>query len=117
MIILILFESTSFHLFCLFTRFHSISEYDGPTSPVASCFTHWYLQAFTKYSDDKILETVDPLLEETVDAEIVVKMFELAIQCAAPVRADRPDMKLVGEQLWAIRADYISQKKDKARLP
>ncbi|XP_022135089.1 calmodulin-binding receptor-like cytoplasmic kinase 3 [Momordica charantia] len=73
--------------------------------------------AFTKYSDDKILETLDPLLDETVDVEIVVKMFELAIQCAAPVRADRPDMKLVGEQLWAIRADYISQKKDKARFP
>lgn len=52
-----------------------------------------------------------------MDADIVIKMFELAIQCAAPVRADRPDMKLVGEQLWAIRADYISQKKDKARLP
>ncbi|KGN65111.1 calmodulin-binding receptor-like cytoplasmic kinase 3 [Cucumis sativus] len=73
--------------------------------------------AFNKYSEDKILETLDPLMEETVDADIVVKMFELAIHCAAPVRADRPDMKLVGEQLWAIRADYISQKKDKARLP
>ncbi|CAK9329651.1 unnamed protein product [Citrullus colocynthis] len=73
--------------------------------------------AFNKYSEDKILETLDPLMEETVDAEIVVKMFELAIQCAAPVRADRPDMKLVGEQLWAIRADYISQKKEKTRLP
>lgn len=75
------------------------------------------MQAFNKYSEDKFLETLDPLMEETVDADIVIKMFELAIQCAAPVRADRPDMKLVGEQLWAIRADYISQKKDKARLP
>ncbi|XP_022987686.1 calmodulin-binding receptor-like cytoplasmic kinase 3 [Cucurbita maxima] len=73
--------------------------------------------AFNKYSEDKILETLDPLMEETLEAEIVLKMFELAIQCAAPVRADRPDMKLVGEQLWAIRAEYISQKKEKARVP
>lgn len=73
------------------------------------------LQAFNKYSENKILETLDPSMEETVDAEIVIKMFKLAIQCAAPVRAERPDMKFVGEQLWSIRANYMSQKK--ARLP
>ncbi|XP_023530026.1 calmodulin-binding receptor-like cytoplasmic kinase 3 [Cucurbita pepo subsp. pepo] len=71
--------------------------------------------AFNKYSENKILETLDPSMEETVDAEIVIKMFKLAIQCAAPVRAERPDMKFVGEQLWSIRANYMSQKK--ARLP
>ena len=37
----------------------------------------------------------------------MVKFFELAIQCAAPIRADRPDRKSVGEQLWTIRADYL----------
>lgn len=53
------------------------------------------------------MELVDPALQEVVDAEVVVKIFDLAIQCAAPIRADRPDMKSVGEQLWTIRADYL----------
>lgn len=46
-------------------------------------------------------------MEEVVDAEILNKIFDLAFECAAPIRSKRPDMKLVGEQLWAIRADYI----------
>lgn len=53
------------------------------------------------------MDLVDPLMEEVVDAEILTKMFGLAIQCAAPIRNDRPDMKLVGEQLWGIRMDYV----------
>ena len=53
------------------------------------------------------MELVDPMMEEVVDAEILVKIFALAIQCAAPGRNDRPEMKSVGEQLWAIRADYL----------
>lgn len=56
---------------------------------------------------------VDPLIQENIDREILVKMFGLAIQCAAPTRADRPDMKAVGEQLWGIRMDYLrSEKKE-----
>lgn len=50
---------------------------------------------------------VDPLIHEKIDKEILGKMFGLAIQCAAPTRADRPDMKAVGEQLWGIRMDYL----------
>ncbi|PQQ08617.1 calmodulin-binding receptor-like cytoplasmic kinase 3 [Prunus yedoensis var. nudiflora] len=63
--------------------------------------------AFKKLNEGRMLELVDPALEEVVDAEVVVKIFDLAIQCAAPIRADRPDMKSVGEQLWTIRADYL----------
>ncbi|KAK9268832.1 hypothetical protein L1049_000596 [Liquidambar formosana] len=63
--------------------------------------------AFKKYNDGNVMEMVDPSMEEVVDAEILVKMFGLAIQCAAPIRSDRPDMKSVGEQLWAIRMDYL----------
>ncbi|KAI3446867.1 hypothetical protein Pfo_003532 [Paulownia fortunei] len=63
--------------------------------------------AFRKYNEGKFLEMVDPLMSESVDKEILVKMFGLAIQCAAPTRADRPDMKAVGEQLWGIRMDYL----------
>lgn len=65
------------------------------------------MQAFRKYNEGTMVDTLDPLMEEKVDGEILMKMFALAIQCAAPIRADRPDMKTVGEQLWAIRADYL----------
>ncbi|XP_022732394.1 calmodulin-binding receptor-like cytoplasmic kinase 3 isoform X2 [Durio zibethinus] len=63
--------------------------------------------AFQKYNEGHIVELVDHMMEEVVDAEILVKIFALAFQCAAPIRKDRPEMKSVGEQLWAIRADYL----------
>ncbi|KAM7267322.1 hypothetical protein ACFE04_009488 [Oxalis oulophora] len=62
--------------------------------------------AFKKYDEGSVVDLVDPLMEETVNAETLRKIFTLAFQCAAPVRRDRPDMKSVGEQLWTIRADY-----------
>lgn len=65
------------------------------------------LQAFNKYSEGRVLELLDPKMEEVVDAEILNKIFSLAFQSAAPIRTDRPDMKSVGEHLWAIRADYL----------
>lgn len=65
------------------------------------------VQAFNKYDEGFIRDLVDPLMEEVVDVKIVKKIFSLAFHCAAPIRRDRPDMKVVGEQLWAIRADYI----------
>ncbi|GFP83611.1 calmodulin-binding receptor-like cytoplasmic kinase 3 [Phtheirospermum japonicum] len=49
--------------------------------------------AFRKYNEGRIGEMVDPVMREFIDKEILVKMFGLAIQCAAPTRADRPDMK------------------------
>ncbi|XWS70748.1 hypothetical protein CRYUN_Cryun03dG0075400 [Craigia yunnanensis] len=63
--------------------------------------------AFRKYNEGHVVELVDPMMKEVVNAEILVKIFALAIQCAAPVRNDRPEMKSVAEQLWAIRADYL----------
>ncbi|CAN4103548.1 unnamed protein product [Withania somnifera] len=62
---------------------------------------------FRKYNEGCILEMLDPQMKESVNGEILVKMFGLAIQCAAPTRKDRPDMKIVGEQLWMIRMDYL----------
>ncbi|XP_049413040.1 calmodulin-binding receptor-like cytoplasmic kinase 3 [Solanum stenotomum] len=62
---------------------------------------------FRKYNEGSVLEMLDPQMKESVNGEILVKMFGLAIQCAAPTRKDRPDMKIVGEQLWAIRMDYL----------
>ncbi|KAI8570654.1 hypothetical protein RHMOL_Rhmol01G0052600 [Rhododendron molle] len=65
------------------------------------------MQAFKKYDEGNVREIVDPLMQEVVDEDILMKMFELAFQCAAPTRSDRPDMKAVGEQLWAVRMDYL----------
>ncbi|XP_048440894.1 calmodulin-binding receptor-like cytoplasmic kinase 3 [Pyrus x bretschneideri] len=63
--------------------------------------------AFKKLNEGRVVEIVDPLMEENIDAEVLMKIIDLAIQCAAPVRVDRPEMKWVGEQLWTIRADYL----------
>lgn len=63
--------------------------------------------AFRKFSEGCVVDMVDPLMEERVHGKVLMKMFALAIQCAAPVRLDRPDMKTVGELLWSIRADYV----------
>ncbi|KAL6221303.1 PREDICTED: calmodulin-binding receptor-like cytoplasmic kinase 3 [Fragaria vesca subsp. vesca] len=67
--------------------------------------------AFKKLNEGRMMELIDPAIEEAVDADVLMKIFDLAIQCAAPVRADRPDMKAVGEQLWTIRADYVKSLK------
>ncbi len=69
------------------------------------------VQAFRKFNEGALFDMVDPLMNEVVDVEILQKMFGLAIQCAAPIRNDRPDMKSVGEELWAIRADYLKSVK------
>ncbi|PSS08426.1 Calmodulin-binding receptor-like cytoplasmic kinase 3 [Actinidia chinensis var. chinensis] len=62
---------------------------------------------FKKFDEGNVRDMVDPLMQEVLDEEILMKMFELAFQCAAPTRNDRPDMKAVGEQLWVIRMDYL----------
>ncbi|KAK9697986.1 hypothetical protein RND81_08G074900 [Saponaria officinalis] len=67
--------------------------------------------AIFSYNEGNVLRLLDPLLKEAVDGEILKKIFGLAFQCSAPVRADRPDMKTVGEQLWAIRMDYQNRRR------
>ncbi|XP_011020207.1 PREDICTED: calmodulin-binding receptor-like cytoplasmic kinase 3 isoform X1 [Populus euphratica] len=62
---------------------------------------------FKKYNEGNVVDMVDPLMEEKVDTEVLYSMFTLAIQCAAPIRSERPDMKVVVEHLWGIRADYL----------
>ncbi|KAL8158739.1 hypothetical protein V2J09_000276 [Rumex salicifolius] len=66
--------------------------------------------AFYNYSEGNIVGIIDPLMQESVNEDILRKMFSLAIQCAAPIRTDRPDMKSVAERLWAVRLDYKSRK-------
>lgn len=72
-----------------------------------------FMQVFKKYNEGKLLEMVDPLMSEKIDKRILGKMFSLAIECAAPTRVDRPDMKAVGEQLWGIRMDYLRSENQK----
>ncbi|XP_028753996.1 calmodulin-binding receptor-like cytoplasmic kinase 3 [Neltuma alba] len=63
--------------------------------------------AFRRFDEGNVLALLDPAMKESVNTEVVMKMIELAIQCAAPVRADRPGMKSVVQQLWTIRAEYL----------
>ncbi|OVA03765.1 Protein kinase domain [Macleaya cordata] len=67
--------------------------------------------AFKNYNEGKLVEMLDPSMNEVVHVEILSKMFALGFQCAAPTRSDRPNMKEVGEQLWAIRMDYLKSVK------
>ncbi|KAL0413899.1 UNVERIFIED_CONTAM: Calmodulin-binding receptor-like cytoplasmic kinase [Sesamum radiatum] len=62
---------------------------------------------FRKHGERRHAEAVDPMMKESINQEILVKMFDLALQCAAPIPADRPDMKAVVEQLRCIRMDYL----------
>ncbi|CAI8610394.1 unnamed protein product [Vicia faba] len=71
--------------------------------------------AFRKYNEGNMVELLDPLMQEAVKTDIVMKMLDLAFSCAAPVRSDRPDMKAVCEQLWPIRADYLKSSSETAR--
>ncbi|XP_054821685.1 calmodulin-binding receptor-like cytoplasmic kinase 3 [Prosopis cineraria] len=63
--------------------------------------------AFRKFDEGNVVALLDPSMKESVNTEVVMKMIELAFQCAAPVRADRPNMKSVVQQLWTIRAEYL----------
>ncbi|KAK2644899.1 hypothetical protein Ddye_020094 [Dipteronia dyeriana] len=65
--------------------------------------------AFKKFDEGNLLDMVDPSMNEVIERETLMNMFGLAFQCAAPIRNDRPDMKEVGEQLWAVRADYLKK--------
>ena len=67
-----------------------------------------FMQTFRKFNEGNInmREILDPLLEDHVDDEVLEKLLNLAFQCAAPTRDDRPTMKEVGEQLWEIRREY-----------
>lgn len=77
---------------------------ESKRSPEEKVTIRW---AFGKYNEGEIMDLVDPQMKEAVDGEIFSKMLSLAFQCAAPTRVDRPEMKVVGEQLWVIRMDYL----------
>uniref|UniRef100_A0ACD5TUN0 Uncharacterized protein n=1 Tax=Avena sativa TaxID=4498 RepID=A0ACD5TUN0_AVESA len=65
--------------------------------------TKWAMEKFAK--GDAIL-TLDPTLEATAATNLAVeKMYELALQCLARKKKNRPSMRRCAEILWSIRKD------------
>uniref|UniRef100_A0ACD5UTC2 Uncharacterized protein n=1 Tax=Avena sativa TaxID=4498 RepID=A0ACD5UTC2_AVESA len=62
--------------------------------------------AFEKYNRGDVQDILDPMLTESVNEDILTKIFDVMFQCVAPTRVDRPHMKEVVEKLWKIRRDY-----------
>eukprot|EP00250_Pteridium_aquilinum_P017030 c23418_g2_i2 orf=230-1501(+) len=66
--------------------------------------TRW---AFQMFVDGKGIEVLDPKLERSSSAYLMIeKVLELAFQCAAPSRQERPTMKKTTEVLWNVRKDF-----------
>lgn len=63
--------------------------------------------AMKKFADGDASSTLDPKLEQTAGNNLAIeKILELALQCQAPRRQNRPSMRRCGEVLWSIRKDY-----------
>ncbi|XP_057873922.2 calmodulin-binding receptor-like cytoplasmic kinase 2 isoform X1 [Cryptomeria japonica] len=69
--------------------------------------------AYKKTNEGKAIEILDSRLVRLPGIDVVAEeMFELAFQCSAPTRSDRPTMNQAGEQLWAIRKNYQTLKSE-----
>ncbi|KAJ0110892.1 hypothetical protein Patl1_00478 [Pistacia atlantica] len=63
--------------------------------------------AMNKFTDGDPISTLDPKLEQTDANNLALeKVLELALQCLAPRRQNRPSMRRCAEILWSIRKDY-----------
>ncbi|XP_030964575.1 calmodulin-binding receptor-like cytoplasmic kinase 2 [Quercus lobata] len=63
--------------------------------------------AMKKFIDGEAITTLDPRLEcDAADNLAIEKILELALQCLAPRRQNRPCMRRCAEILWSIRRDY-----------
>uniref|UniRef100_A0A5B6Z110 Protein kinase domain-containing protein n=1 Tax=Davidia involucrata TaxID=16924 RepID=A0A5B6Z110_DAVIN len=66
--------------------------------------TRWVMK---KFGDGDAISTLDPRLEQTAANNLALeKILELALQCLAPHRQNRPAMRRCAEILWSIRKDY-----------
>ncbi|KAJ7962423.1 Receptor-like kinase [Quillaja saponaria] len=66
--------------------------------------TRW---AMKKFVDGEAISILDPKLQLTAANNLALeKTLELALQCLAPRRQERPSMKRCAEILWTIRKDY-----------
>ncbi|XP_028769225.1 calmodulin-binding receptor-like cytoplasmic kinase 2 [Neltuma alba] len=63
--------------------------------------------AMKKFIGGDTISVLDPKLDHTAANNLALeKILELALQCLAPHRQNRPSMKKCAEILWAIRKDY-----------
>uniref|UniRef100_A0A0D9VPK5 non-specific serine/threonine protein kinase n=1 Tax=Leersia perrieri TaxID=77586 RepID=A0A0D9VPK5_9ORYZ len=63
--------------------------------------------AMEKFVEGNAIQTLDPNLEATDAINLAVeKMYELALQCLATTKRNRPSMRRCAEILWSIRKDY-----------
>ena len=69
------------------------------------------IQAFSKYNRGNVRDILDPMLTEAINENILNRIFDVAFQCVAPTREDRPHMKEVVERLWKIRRDYTKMQR------
>ncbi|KAA8516073.1 hypothetical protein F0562_019252 [Nyssa sinensis] len=60
-----------------------------------------------KFADGDAILTLDPRLEQTAANNLALeKILQVALQCLAPHRQNRPTMRRCAEILWSIRKDY-----------
>ncbi|KAM2005470.1 hypothetical protein ACFX15_000649 [Malus domestica] len=63
--------------------------------------------AMKKFTNGDALSILDSRLERTAASNLAIeKILELALQCLAPHRQNRPSMRRCAEILWSIRKDY-----------
>ncbi|GAY33053.1 hypothetical protein CUMW_274560 [Citrus unshiu] len=63
--------------------------------------------AMKKFSDGDAISILDPRVENTAANNLALeKILELALQCLAPRRQNRPSMRRCAEILWSVRKDY-----------
>ncbi|KAE9595499.1 putative protein kinase RLK-Pelle-RLCK-IV family [Lupinus albus] len=63
--------------------------------------------AMQRLVEGEAISALDPKLDRTAANSLALeKIFELALQCLAPQRQNRPNMKKCAEILWTIRKHY-----------
>lgn len=63
--------------------------------------------AMKKFTDGDAIFTLDPRLERNAANNLALeKILELALQCLAPQKQNRPSMRRCAEILWSIRKDH-----------
>ncbi|XP_014515159.1 calmodulin-binding receptor-like cytoplasmic kinase 2 isoform X1 [Vigna radiata var. radiata] len=66
--------------------------------------------AMKRFMEDDAISVLDPRLDQTAANTLALhKILELALQCLAPRRQNRPSMKRCAEILWSIRKDFREQ--------
>ncbi|GJN30307.1 hypothetical protein PR202_gb18601 [Eleusine coracana subsp. coracana] len=95
-------------------RFHGFLEFGGEQLIIVEYVPNGNLRehldrknAMENFVKGNAIQTLDPSLDATDAINLAVeKMYELALQCLAPTKRNRPSMRRCAEILWSIRKDY-----------